>query len=605
MSDYFKWLGCLVFVMLVFGCFAVGASAPAVVASVVFMEGGVEVVRVVDAELVQAYLDMPLHEGDLIETREGGRVELEFSIGDVVRLAGLSKLEIVVAGKASGKSKTTFLSMIRGKLLSKVDKVPGSDRSFSVQTPVAVAAVKGTVFQVSHDEEGGLSEVQVLEGTIEVMGQAGEPVVVEANQKVDFEAGLEPSEPVEISATDKSLLQTWKTRQNERKSEVSDPVGTRMKRALVDNVNTDVEEGEDLGAEEDLSGEEAVSDDASGGIVSLGIPQVVGLEFEIEEGVLRLGWDVENEENLDGFTLYREGQELRVFGSGELEFVEAVLDLPGVVPGKTFEYVVKAKDSTGKEEMEGKLIAVKIPDEPPAIESMFLNRISVESIKGGEITLQRDDLVDGALQISGFTSYESMPISKVEVSLDGGQSWKSTEGTDPWRFQFTPVSGQEYEIQARAINTLGIQSESSLLDQVVMTYQPESNQTILTKLFKDIIQMYEDEDAQGVLDEVSSDFYGGKDRLQNDLEQAFESWSNISITVSNLVIDIANSQATITFGWVKSVTEHGLNYQEQGNSQLVFIKEDSWKWLSLSGDRLFRLADVLEEHGGEMPWHPW
>jgi hypothetical protein len=133
--------------------------------------------------------------GDSIE--EGMRVvtDGEKSMADIylgdnaVRLTGnssllFSKLSMIKDGLASD------LLVEKGNAFSKITKKLGKDDSYTVRTPHAIAAVRGTEFLVS--ETNGKSNVACLDGKVEVKDYAA------TNKTVT----LDPKEEVDVTGSD-------------------------------------------------------------------------------------------------------------------------------------------------------------------------------------------------------------------------------------------------------------------------------------------------------------------------------------------------------------------------------------------------------------------
>jgi hypothetical protein len=133
---------------------------------------------------VSAEEDMPLEEGDLIVVGEGGSAEVALDGGSLITVRENS--EFVVEKTARGES-SFFLKA--GSLLAKIQKLASS--RFSVRTPTAVAAVRGTEFGVETDGEE--THIGVFdEGKVEVTGQDGGSELLISNQETAVGRGKRP-----------------------------------------------------------------------------------------------------------------------------------------------------------------------------------------------------------------------------------------------------------------------------------------------------------------------------------------------------------------------------------------------------------------------------
>lgn len=108
----------------------------------------------------EAELGQSLHPGDSVLVDKDSRAEIAFGDGTVIRLGERSRFYI----QSSDSSRSFRLAW--GKFFAKVSKLTPNAR-FQVETPTAVAGVRGTVFRVEVSEDSS-SNVAVEEGEVEV-----------------------------------------------------------------------------------------------------------------------------------------------------------------------------------------------------------------------------------------------------------------------------------------------------------------------------------------------------------------------------------------------------------------------------------------------------
>ena len=114
----------------------------------------------------KAYLNMPLRNGDKIETKKTARCEITFNDKSVVRIDEqtiytIEKVEIWV----EKKEVSTFLFF--GKLWANVKKLIAGKDSWRLKSPSAVVAVRGTVYRMNAGADSS-SQVLVYEGNVAV-----------------------------------------------------------------------------------------------------------------------------------------------------------------------------------------------------------------------------------------------------------------------------------------------------------------------------------------------------------------------------------------------------------------------------------------------------
>lgn len=138
---------------------------------------------------------VPVERGMLFTGRDkirtNGDSEVNFNLGDKIRfrLKENSQLEGVRPKLFAPKEKElkSRLHLLKGTLLGATDKKnhEAGIGPLEISTPSLVAAIRGTVFEVSVDSETGKSSVGVLSGKIEVKSKIGDTVWVTDTQKVE------------------------------------------------------------------------------------------------------------------------------------------------------------------------------------------------------------------------------------------------------------------------------------------------------------------------------------------------------------------------------------------------------------------------------------
>jgi ferric-dicitrate binding protein FerR (iron transport regulator) len=136
-----------------------------------------------------------------VATGADGSAELLFEDGTAVRVEANSSLTLETA-RQTADSREFSLRLWAGRLLSQVMKRDTSAR-YSVRTPAAVAAVRGTEFVA--DAADGSTGLAVFEGTVETQSldgdkPLGDPVALQPNQELSVEKGHPAGPPRAISA---------------------------------------------------------------------------------------------------------------------------------------------------------------------------------------------------------------------------------------------------------------------------------------------------------------------------------------------------------------------------------------------------------------------
>jgi len=101
-----------------------------------------------------------------------------------ISIRPLTRLSFREISERSG-TETVSASLQAGRVRFDVKAPAGSRSSFNIQSPVATASVRGTVFEM------GIFELGVIEGSVEYSGISGTPVLVDAgrNSTIDIKRG--------------------------------------------------------------------------------------------------------------------------------------------------------------------------------------------------------------------------------------------------------------------------------------------------------------------------------------------------------------------------------------------------------------------------------
>ena len=173
------------------------ANAP-LSAVVVFSVGESKIVHK-DATEEKAKLGVTLQEGDVLETFEKSKVDIQFPDGANLRIGANSKIDLSKLAMNNAGNKETQLQLVSGKVFAKVNKEKKDD-SFSVVTPTAIAGVRGTSFVVE-SEAGKKSVVKVIDGKV-----AFQPSLkVNANEMNANEIILNQNEGTELNTASVNL----------------------------------------------------------------------------------------------------------------------------------------------------------------------------------------------------------------------------------------------------------------------------------------------------------------------------------------------------------------------------------------------------------------
>lgn len=166
-------------------------GSPAQNVVVTSVKGGASLVR--EGQETPIKTGDRVHEGDQIRTASDGTVDLV-----VNNIAGYRALPSSESSIKDADPKSTDLSVTKGKIVINLSKLP-KESSFKVETPTAIAAVRGTQFSCSANLGDGGASFAVREGVVEVQNLAGgDPVMLQEGFALDvplnFSGDLNPRE---------------------------------------------------------------------------------------------------------------------------------------------------------------------------------------------------------------------------------------------------------------------------------------------------------------------------------------------------------------------------------------------------------------------------
>lgn len=165
----------------------IGASSRnALSAVIVCTQGDVKLVR--GESQKPAAVGQELAENDGIITGDGS-AEIMLNNASLIRIDANTRIQISQL-RAKENTDSTALYQFYGKVRCKVEKLTGSDHTFSLRTRTAACGVRGTDFILESAENGDCS-VFVLSGTVEISpGDGGPHTLVLARQKTRVISGL-------------------------------------------------------------------------------------------------------------------------------------------------------------------------------------------------------------------------------------------------------------------------------------------------------------------------------------------------------------------------------------------------------------------------------
>ena len=156
-----------VFIIL-FSCLSVFSFSPEQISvgKVSFPLGNVLVLSKGETRFRKATFNMPVKNGDKVETKKQSRCEITFNDGSIVRIDEQSIYTIEKAIITDDK-KEVESSLSIGKLWANLKKLIRGKDSWKLKSPAAVVAVRGTVYRMNAGADSS-TQVLVYDGQVDV-----------------------------------------------------------------------------------------------------------------------------------------------------------------------------------------------------------------------------------------------------------------------------------------------------------------------------------------------------------------------------------------------------------------------------------------------------
>jgi hypothetical protein len=184
--------------------FAFSPEQPSV-GKVTFPLGNVLILNQGETRFVKATFNMPVKNGDKVETKKESRCEITYHDGSVVRIDEQSIYTIEKA-TIDDEKKEVESSLSIGKLWANLKKLIRGKDSWKLRSPAAVVAVRGTVYRMNAGADSS-TQVLVYNGQVDVRpaaagaGQSGMGAVPGPPRQVQA--------PTQVAGPRQVSMQQW------------------------------------------------------------------------------------------------------------------------------------------------------------------------------------------------------------------------------------------------------------------------------------------------------------------------------------------------------------------------------------------------------------
>lgn len=149
--------------------------------------------------------------GDFLKTGEESEAIISFGKKAVITVAENSMLRITTTIFEKGNIGKIKIQMPKGKIWSAVEKLSTPESKFEIETPNALAGVRGTVFMVGVKPEEDSTRISVVEGEVSVSSTRTEGyVLLKENMSTTVVANKPPVSPYALEEKEKQEWEEWK-----------------------------------------------------------------------------------------------------------------------------------------------------------------------------------------------------------------------------------------------------------------------------------------------------------------------------------------------------------------------------------------------------------
>lgn len=164
-------------------------------ARVAAIQGGAELTRADGSTLADPPPGTTIGLGDVLSTGPDSSVAVEFADGSVLTLHSASEMRFDhLSAHGETGMVDTRVHLLDGRLDTRVQPAVGPGSRFEIQTPSAISAVRGTQYRAAVVDGGTASNVEVLEGKVQVTGER-RPRLVPAGFGTRVAVGQPPIPP--------------------------------------------------------------------------------------------------------------------------------------------------------------------------------------------------------------------------------------------------------------------------------------------------------------------------------------------------------------------------------------------------------------------------
>jgi hypothetical protein len=211
-----------------------------------------------------------------------------------------------------------------------------------------------------------------------------------------------------------------------------------------------------------------------------------------------------------------------------------------------------------------------------------------------ELTVIKDDLTrDLKILIVGQAAGGGPRVEKIEVSLNGGQTWQDATGRERWQYEFSPLPDYTYHLTLRVTNADGVVSNPLVFGITRLTYLPITLSELIQERVDELAKAYMTKDRDRYMGFISRGYQNyprGWHNLRKAIENDFKSLNNVILRFS--VNQVFETEKVIMADIHWRLTYAGLLEPKEGNVEIHFDPTDQYKILVQRKDLYFGAAPI-------------
>lgn len=196
--------------LFILGLVGLAMASSDISATITTLQGKVEIKKAGTYKWVFAKEKAKLHNNDMLRTYKASKAELRYDDGSALVVRENSQILLNHSASGDRRWKSKYVTTFFGAIFFLVQEALPKSYMNRVYTPTAVVSIRGTSFGVGVDPKTGLTDVEVVNGTVLVRNiLMDQEHFVKAGTKTQVALNRAPTAPRAIRTEDLESLKLW------------------------------------------------------------------------------------------------------------------------------------------------------------------------------------------------------------------------------------------------------------------------------------------------------------------------------------------------------------------------------------------------------------